>query len=70
MDCACVSEGKVPSPYLSVMLRGAVGTATGAVGGIVLGVGPVELVKRICFGCTVSGVVPAVLDGGVHPGQI
>ena len=69
MACACVSEGKVPSLYLSVMLCVAVGTATGAVDGIEMGVGPVELVKRMCCGCTVSGVVPVVLDGGVHPGQ-
>ena len=66
MACACDSEGKVPSLYLSVMLCAAVGTATGAVDGMEMGVGPV---KRICFGCTVSGVVPVVLDGGVHPGQ-
>ena len=66
MACACDSEGKVPSLYyLSVMLCAAVGTVTGAVDGMDVGVGPV---KRVC-GCTVSGVVSVVLDGGVHSGQ-
>ena len=66
MACACESEGKVPSLYLSGMLCAASGIVAGAVAGMEVGVGPV---KRVC-GCTVSGVVSVVLDGGVHSGQI
>jgi hypothetical protein len=50
-----------------------VGTAAGAVGGVVLGVGSVDPANRFCAILTVSGVSrpPAVtLGGGVHFGQI